>query len=122
MNKHASIVGHFIVWAKPSPPGSTSYRRLSDPSIWSRRSNEEEIPALAIDRISACHPLVTILAELSIGFCKRRSLGNVTVLFSCVKFLKKLTNALGFVNIVLLHSNQRQWIDLVEDRDRWQAL
>ena len=38
-----------------------------------------------------------------------------------MKFLKKLTNALGFVNVILLHSNQRHWIDLAEDRDRWQA-
>lgn len=44
------------------------------------------------------------------------------VLFSCVKFLKELTNELGFVNVILLHSNQRHWIDLAENRGRWQAL
>ena len=40
----------------------------------------------------------------------------------CEIFLKELTNALGFVNVSLLHSNQRLWIDLAEDRDRWKAL
>ena len=40
----------------------------------------------------------------------------------CEIFLKELTNALGFVNVSLLHSNQLLWIDLAEDRDRWKAL